>query len=246
MAARRPCRRWNALRHAEPAVRAGAARRSACRRWTASSVAEQIAAGPELRERDDHDALLGGATRRCARCRELGIAAYLTKPVRQADLLDAIRRRPGSRRSRVEPTRAGHRGIRCRETPASAAHPAGRGQCGQPDVVASGCWRSAGHAVVVAGNGRRPSTALGARAFDVVLMDVQMPEMDGLKPRPDIREKEIGTRAPCPIVALTAHARQGDRERCLAAGMDAHLAKPFNVRRAVRNDREAPAHAGQA
>jgi PAS domain S-box-containing protein len=83
-----------------------------------------------------------------------------------------------------------------------------------------------GHSVTVAGNGREALRLLGEEAFDLVLMDVEMPEMSGLETTRLIRERERGTGRRLPIIALTAHAMKGDRERCLAAGMDGYLAKP--------------------
>jgi CheY-like chemotaxis protein len=83
-----------------------------------------------------------------------------------------------------------------------------------------------GHAVTVAGNGREALSVLDGAAFDVVLMDVQMPEMDGLEATAAIRSRERGTGRRLPIIALTAQAMIGDRDRCLAAGMDGYLAKP--------------------
>jgi two-component system sensor histidine kinase/response regulator len=84
-----------------------------------------------------------------------------------------------------------------------------------------------GHLVVVASDGREALAALEREAFAVVLMDVQMPEMGGMEATAAIREREQGTGRHVPIVAMTAHAMQGDRERCLAAGMDAYLSKPI-------------------
>jgi len=86
-----------------------------------------------------------------------------------------------------------------------------------------------GHKVSVAGNGVEALDALASQYFDLVLMDVQMPEMDGLEATRIIRQRERETGAHIPIVALTAHALQGDRERCLAAGMDAHVPKPIRA-----------------
>jgi two-component system, sensor histidine kinase and response regulator len=84
-----------------------------------------------------------------------------------------------------------------------------------------------GHSVVVAGNGREALEALEKQSFDLVFMDVQMPEMDGLEATAAIREKEKGSGVHRPIIALTAHAMKGDRERCLASGMDGYLTKPI-------------------
>jgi CheY-like chemotaxis protein len=83
-----------------------------------------------------------------------------------------------------------------------------------------------GHTVVVAENGKQAVQAVEQQDFDVVLMDVQMPEMDGFEATGLIRQKEKETGRHLPIVAMTAHAMKGDRERCLAAGMDAYVSKP--------------------
>jgi CheY-like chemotaxis protein len=87
-----------------------------------------------------------------------------------------------------------------------------------------------GHAVVATGNGREVLALLAKQPFDVVLMDVQMPEMDGLETTAAIRDKEKGTGLHLPVVAMTAHAMKGDRERCLEAGMDNYVAKPLQVK----------------
>ncbi|MGA2436302.1 MAG: response regulator, partial [Bryobacteraceae bacterium] len=84
-----------------------------------------------------------------------------------------------------------------------------------------------GHTVVVANNGREAVQALDRERFDIVFMDVQMPEMDGFEATAAIRQKETATGAHMPIVAMTAHAMKGDEERCLAAGMDAYISKPI-------------------
>jgi PAS domain S-box-containing protein len=85
----------------------------------------------------------------------------------------------------------------------------------------------AGHAVTVAGTGQQALEALQRESFDLVLMDVQMPEMGGLEAVARIRAREAGRERPLPVIALTARAMPGDRERCLAAGMDAYLTKPL-------------------
>jgi two-component system sensor histidine kinase/response regulator len=84
-----------------------------------------------------------------------------------------------------------------------------------------------GHRVTVAGTGLEALLALEKESFDLVLMDVQMPEMDGLEATAAIREKEKGTGQHQAVVALTAHAMKGDREKCLAVGMDGYLTKPI-------------------
>jgi CheY-like chemotaxis protein len=95
--------------------------------------------------------------------------------------------------------------------------------------VAVGMLERAGHRAVVVENGRQALAALSREAFDLVLMDVQMPELDGFETTAAIREheRERARKRHVPIVALTAHAMKGDAERCLAAGMDAYLAKPL-------------------
>jgi CheY-like chemotaxis protein len=85
-----------------------------------------------------------------------------------------------------------------------------------------------GYRVTIANNGREAVQALERQRFDLVLMDVQMPELDGFQATMEIREKQLGMPDRVPIIALTAHAMSGDRDRCLAAGMDGYLTKPIN------------------
>jgi signal transduction histidine kinase/CheY-like chemotaxis protein/HPt (histidine-containing phosphotransfer) domain-containing protein len=95
--------------------------------------------------------------------------------------------------------------------------------------VAMGLLSKRGHDVVLARDGREALQALEQARFDVVLMDVQMPEMDGLEVTTQVRRREAATGAHVRIVAMTAHAMNGDRERCLSAGMDGYLSKPINA-----------------
>jgi signal transduction histidine kinase/ActR/RegA family two-component response regulator len=100
-----------------------------------------------------------------------------------------------------------------------------------------------GHTVVLADNGREALAELEAASFDLVLMDVQMPEMDGFEATAAIRAREAGTGRRLPIIAVTAHAMKGDRERCLAAGMDGYLSKPLQLRELLRVIRQVLAKA---
>ncbi|MDB5309227.1 MAG: barA 2 [Gemmataceae bacterium] len=154
--------------------------------------------------------------------RELGIARCLLKPVRQSDLLEAIMAVVGARGG---------------EAPRAAAPPPPRAS--RPlrvllaedglvnQRVAIGLLGTQGHHVVVANNGREAVAAVRREAFDVVLMDVQMPEMDGLEATAVVRREEAGTGRHVQVIAMTAHVMKGDRERCLAAGMDGYLSKPI-------------------
>ena len=156
-----------------------------------------------------------------ARCLELGVAGYLTKPVKQSELMDAIMSVLGGGPSR---------------RPAGGRPPSPKGRRLRVLVaednpvnqqVAAGLLERAGHTAVLAANGREALALLQRDAYDLVLMDVQMPELDGLETTAAIRGRERGTGAHLPIVAVTAHAMKGDAERCLAAGMDAYVAKPL-------------------
>jgi len=162
-----------------------------------------------------------------ARCRELGIAAYLTKPVRQAQLRAALLSLLGQKVTEA--------GTLVTRYSLQKSH-AGEGMqilLAEDNVVnqqlAVRLLQKRGHRVVVAGNGKEALRALAAQAFDVVLMDVQMPEMDGFEVTAAIRAQEKITGAHQLIVAMTAHAMKGDRERCLAAGMDDYISKPVQA-----------------
>ena len=192
------------------------------------ALAEQIKRDPELAGATIM--MLSSADRSgdAARCRELGVACYLRKPIKQSDLFDAIL------------TAAGRRPVR-----AAGAAPPGDGLAGPAQRRCASCWRRTtrstrswpsrrlqkrGHTVVVAGNGREALAAFEREAFDLVLMDVQMPEMDGFEATAAIRRaRDRRPGGHVPIVAMTAHAMKGDRERCLAAGMDAYVSKPLRV-----------------
>lgn len=173
--------------------------------------------------------MLSSADRRedSARCRKLGIAAYLTKPIRQSTLLDAIMTALGNRLTEASEERPEKSAVCPVSTPRLRLLLADDNPVNQK--LAVGLLEKCGHKVVVVGNGRDALTAFDQQQFDAILMDVQMPEMDGFEATAAIREREKAAGAHIPIVAMTAHAMRGDRERCLAAGMDAYVAKPVRA-----------------
>jgi len=193
-------------------------------------LAEAVKKDPALRELPL--ILLTSASRPgdAARCRRIGIAGFLTKPVKQSDLLDAMAIVLGGEvmgaSREATPKRKATRRLKillAEDNPVN-------------QQVASRILERRGHAVIVAGDGRSALAALeGAHGFDAVLMDVQMPEMDGLEATRAIRERERGAGGGrVPIIAMTAHAMEGDRERCLAAGMDGYISKPVEADDLVR------------
>ena len=161
------------------------------------------------------------------RCRELGVAAYLTKPVRQAELLDAILTALGTRpRNETRPalvTRHSLRESRNRLRILLAEDNAVN------QLVALRLLEKCGHTVVVAANGKKALEALDKDSYDLILMDIQMPEMNGWEATRAIRERERESGGHIPIVAMTAHAMKGDEEKCLASGMDDYLTKPIRI-----------------
>jgi len=153
------------------------------------------------------------------RCRELGIQGYLPKPASRSDLLEAAAavlagtagQAVVTRHSMAE-ARRGLKILLAEDNPVN-------------QQVAATMLRKRGHEVDVVSNGREAVDAVARGRYDVVLMDIQMPELDGLAATAEIRATPGGKQLP--IVALTAHALSGERERCLAAGMTGYLSKPF-------------------
>ncbi len=157
-----------------------------------------------------------------SRCRELGVAAYLTKPIRALELRDAIGRALGLKTQSAL--------ARPAERIAQTALKRARVLVVEDNVVnqrvAMGLLERRGHEVTLAQDGREAVAITARQPFDVVLMDLQMPVMGGLEATAAIRAREAETGGHQRIVAMTAHAMNGDRERCLAAGMDGYLSKP--------------------
>ena len=162
-----------------------------------------------------------------ARCQELGVAAYLLKPIRQSELREAVAR------VLAAPRQEGAIPLITRYSVQVTAEPRNslRILVAEDNLVnqrlATRLLEKRGHHVAVAGNGQQALAALEKENFDLVLMDLQMPETDGFESAAAIRAKERITGEHVPIVALTAHAMKGDREKCLAAGMDGYLSKPI-------------------
>ncbi|HUJ21247.1 MAG TPA: PAS domain S-box protein [Bryobacteraceae bacterium] len=162
------------------------------------------------------------------RSQETGVSAYLTKPVSESELVETIVRSLGTN---VAP----HSGAPQLITRHSLREPRNRLRIliveDHPvnQRLAVRLLEKQGHSAVCANNGRSALAVLRRDRFDLVLMDIQMPEMDGIETTCAIRESERGTRYHIPIVAMTAHTMQGDRERCVAAGMDGYVAKPLKA-----------------
>jgi two-component system, sensor histidine kinase and response regulator len=163
-----------------------------------------------------------------ARCRELGVAAYISKPICRAELRSTIlMAMTGHFAEKVRPALIMRHSLR--ETRRT-----GRLLLVEDNKVnqtlARRLLERRGHSVVVANNGREALAILEEETsaeFEILLMDVQMPEMGGFECTAIIRAREQVTRFHLPIIAMTAHAMKGDEERCLAAGMDDYLSKPI-------------------
>jgi len=190
------------------------------------------------------------------RCREAGISGYLHKPVKQSDLFDAVVMTLGLSSKQTNTLITRHSVHDARESLAILV--AEDNAVNQTLIVA--LLESRGHRVTVASNGKEAVDAFKKGDFDLILMDVQMPEMDGFEATRAIRKLERGRQKPgdgnqakqapttnqspiqrIPIVAMTAHAMKGDREKCLDAGMDDYVSKPINPDALYRViDRVAP------
>jgi PAS domain S-box-containing protein len=162
------------------------------------------------------------------RCRQVGASAHLMKPVKQSDLLDAITQSLGTLRQSGPSAQKG-----AQETDPMRPLRILLAEDSPPNQrLAVGVLTKWGHQITVVNNGREALATLEKNSdqFDLVLMDVQMPELDGFQATSLIREREARSGTHLPIIAMTAHAMKGDREECLAAGMDGYVAKPIRRR----------------
>ncbi len=168
-----------------------------------------------------------------SRCREIGITAHLIKPIRQMELLDAMRAVLGqnprhSRESLLPMRQEALIGLQVLLAEDNAVN----------QKLALRLLERAGASVTLAEDGQQALDLFSTRPFAVILMDVQMPNMDGLTATRIIREREHSTQMHIPIIAMTAHALEGDRERCISGGMDGYLSKPINSIDLIKTIRE--------
>jgi two-component system, sensor histidine kinase and response regulator len=159
-----------------------------------------------------------------ARCRELGLPEFLVKPVRPADLFSAVIAALGISFAMEDRPPPAAPSLQPRQGRALKILLAEDNPINQ--MVAVRLLEKLGHEVTVANNGKEALQTLEEQAFDILFMDVQMPEMGGLEATELIRKSEIISGRHLPIIAMTAHAMTGDRERCLAGGMDDYVSKP--------------------
>jgi signal transduction histidine kinase/CheY-like chemotaxis protein len=162
-----------------------------------------------------------------ARCLELVVSAYLLKPIRQSELREAIARVLGAREEEGAIPLVTRFSLHDARDPSAYLNVLLAEDNAVNQRLAVRLLEKRGHRVAVASNGREALVALEKEKFDLIFMDVQMPEMDGIEATVAIREKEKSTGVHLPIIALTAHAMKGDREQCLTAGMDGYLTKPI-------------------
>ncbi len=191
------------------------------------TLIERIRQRPELSAATIMMLTSAGHRGDAARCEELGVSAYLLKPIRQSELREAIARVLGAREHKGAIPLITRYSLQDARDPAAVLRLLLVEDNQVNKLLAVRLLEKRGHHVVVAGNGREALAALEKENFDLVLMDVQMPEMDGFEATAAIRDREKGTANRQPVVAMTAHAMKGDRERCLAAGMDGYLSKPI-------------------
>jgi two-component system, sensor histidine kinase and response regulator len=193
------------------------------------SLIEQIRQRPELSTATMMMLTSAGHRGDSERCHELGVAAYLLKPIRQSELREAIARALGTRAQQGAVPLITRYSLQDARDPTAFLRVLVAEDNRVNQMLATRLLEKRGHRVVMTSNGREALEALERESYDLVLMDVQMPEMDGLEATAALRvkEKARGGGVHQPVIALTAHAMKGDQERCRAAGMDGYLAKPI-------------------
>ncbi len=188
------------------------------------TLAEEIEQDHELRGTVVMMLTSGDQPRDVAQCERLGISTYLMKPIKQSELFDALVAAlgiaaPEEAETTVPPTSKAAERLKILLAEDSLVN----------QKLAATMLGKRGHDVVVVNSGREALAAFESQDFDVVLMDVQMPDMDGFEATAAIRRQERHSGRHIPIIAMTAHALKGDRERCIEAGMDGYVAKPVHA-----------------
>ena len=190
------------------------------------SLVEEIQRRPGLASITSVMLSSGGGRGYAERCREIGVKAYLYKPVRRSELLAAILFAAGQQENRADAPKA---------APVQSMPLTGRLRILLAEdnfinqAVATRVLEKLGHTLTIANNGKEALMLLEQQSFDLALMDIQMPEMDGMEATQQIRKKEALTGAHLPIIAMTAYAMTGDKERFIGAGMDGYVSKPINT-----------------
>jgi two-component system, sensor histidine kinase and response regulator len=205
-------------------------------------LVEQVQQSPELAGLITLMLTSGGQRGDGLRCKELGIAAYLIKPVLQADLFQALLKVLSVHDGAAKPApvitrhtlREGHLPLRILLAEDNVVN----------QRLACRLLENHGDTVVVANNGVQLLETLERQSFDLILMDAQMPQMDGFEATAAIRRMEEATLGHIPIIAMTAHAMVGDRQRCLEAGMDGYIAKPVHAHELFETIETVLANAG--
>jgi CheY-like chemotaxis protein len=160
-----------------------------------------------------------------ARYQHMGFSACVAKPIRSSELQDAVRGIVGQVPRVPAPTRQPDMAVRPAKTPSLHILLAEDNLVNQR--LSMRLLEKRGHSVVTAANGPEALLAISRQAFDLVLMDIQMPGMDGFEITSLIRRQEALKGGHLPIIALTANVLKGDEDRCLSAGMDGYIPKPF-------------------
>jgi len=191
------------------------------------SLVERIRERPELSTATIMMLTSAGHRGDAARCQELGVAAYLLKPIRQSELREAVARVLGAKEQKGAIPLVTRYSLQDARDPLGCLRVLLAEDNPVNQLLATRLLEKRGHRVVVAANGREALAALENESYDLVLMDIQMPEIDGIEATRAIREKERTNGNHQPVIALTAHAMKGDQERCLNAGMDGYLSKPI-------------------
>jgi len=189
-------------------------------------LAEQIRDTPEVADTSIILLTSSGRPGDAERRRKLGVKIHLLKPVKQTELYEAVAAALGSARTPIpSPARDEDHPFEFKQLKILLAEDNLVNQ-----KLAIGLLEKHGHEIHIANNGREAVEAWESQPFDLVLMDVQMPDVDGFEATRLIRQKERKTNVHTPIIAMTARAMRGDRERCLDAGMDEYVSKPIRIR----------------